>query len=69
LDETLAQDLRDSDHADNGAVFCAGLQDVQAWQKRQATLEADIIVGTKASKKAARDKKSAERIVRYQEHE
>jgi hypothetical protein len=72
LDEALAQDLRASDHADNGAVFCAGLQDVRTWQKRQATLEADIIaesiVGIKASKKAVRDKTSAERIVRNQEH-
>ena len=72
MDETLAQALRASDHADNGAVFCDGLQDICAWQKRQATLEADIFAesapGVKASKKVARDKKSAERIARHQEY-
>ena len=72
MDETLAQALRASDHADNGAVFCDGLQDICAWQKRQATLEADIFAesapGVKASNKVARDKKSAERIARHQEY-
>ncbi len=72
-DVTLAQALRASDHVDNGAVFCNGFPDIRAWQKRQATLEADIfaesIPGVKASKKAARDKKSAERIARNQEHD
>jgi len=57
-DEALAQDLRASDHSDNEAVFCAGFKDIRTWQKRQATLEADIIAescaGIKASKKAAR---------------
>ena len=57
-DEALAQDLRASDHSDNEAVFCAGFKDIRTWQKRQATLEADIIAescaGIKSSKKAAR---------------
>ena len=71
-DVTLAQELRASDHVDNGAVFCDGFPDIRAWQKRQATLEADIfaesIPGVKASKKAARERRSAELVARNKEY-
>ena len=60
-DEAYAKELRDRGHAEKGAVFSAGIKNLDAWYKREAKLEAQSIGAaakeTKDSKKASKLKK------------
>jgi hypothetical protein len=60
-DEDYAQQLRDKGLAEKGAVFSAGIKNLDAWYKREAKLEAQSIGAaakeTKDSKKASKHKK------------
>lgn len=71
-DEAYAKELRESRHADKGAVFSSGLKDLDSWYKRQTKLATkninDAAKETKASKKAARDKRRAELVARNKEY-
>ena len=65
-DEAYAQELRESRHADKGAVFCAGIKDINGWYKRQAKVDREnraassmeVVQSKKAKVKAALAKKA-----------
>jgi hypothetical protein len=65
-DEAYAKELEDSHHSDKGAVFCAGLKDINTWYKRQGKLEKEnkatwskeVVQSKKAKSKAALAKKA-----------
>ena len=71
-DEAYVTQLQASRHVAKGAVFSSGLKDMNAWFKRQSKLEMENVNAaakeTKASKKAARERRTAELVARNKEY-
>ena len=71
-DEAYVTQLQASRHVAKGAVFSSGLKDMNAWFKRQSKLDTENIneaaKETKASKKAARERRIVELVARNKEY-
>ena len=71
-DEAYVKELQESRHVAKGAVFSSGLKDMDSWYKRQTKLATtssnDTAKETKASKKAARERRIAELVARNKEY-